>query len=307
MRNEFAKTVTEFAKEKKNIILLAGDIGNRLFDDYKINCPDRFYNCGVAEANMTGVAAGLASSGLRPITYTITPFNTARCFEQIRIDICYPNLPVIIVGTGSGLSYASLGATHHSMEDIAILKTLPNLQIICPGDKKEVREALIKAYESKKPTYIRLGKKGEPIIHNKKPKFKIGKSIVIKKGTDVALLGVGNALSIAAESENFLSKSKISSDLISFHTIKPIDRKLLRDLFDSNKLIAVIEEHGLIGGAGSSILEWANHNNLDTKKVMRFGGPDKFLTGCGNQKEARKFIGLDPKKISHQIERRLKI
>ena len=121
------------------------------------------------------------------------------------------------------------------------------------------------------------------------------------------MLGVGNALSIAAESENFLSKSKISSDLISFHTIKPIDRKLLRDLFDSNKLIAVIEEHGLIGGAGSSILEWANHNNLDTKKVMRFGGPDKFLTGCGNQKEARKFIGLDPKKISHQIERRLKI
>ena len=156
------------------------------------------YNCGVAEANMTGVASGLASSGLRPVTYTITPFNTARCFEQIRLDICYPNLPVIIVGTGSGLSYASLGATHHSMEDISILKTLPNLQIICPGDQKEVREALIKAYESNRPTYIRLGKKGEPLIHNKKPKFEIGKSIFIKKGSDVAILGVGNALSIAS-------------------------------------------------------------------------------------------------------------
>ena len=108
------------------------------------------------------------SNGLRPITYTITPFNTARCFEQIRLDICYPNLPVIIVGTGSGLSYASLGATHHSMEDISILKTLPNLQILCPGDPIEVRLALIEAYKSKKPTYIRLGKKGEPIIFKKK-------------------------------------------------------------------------------------------------------------------------------------------
>ena len=123
------------------------------------NNPKRFYNCGVAESNMTGVASGLAASGYRPVTYTITPFNTLRCFEQIRLDICYPNLPVIIVGTGSGLSYASLGATHHSMEDISILRTLPNLQIICPGDKKEVKEALIKAYKSKKPTYIRIGKK----------------------------------------------------------------------------------------------------------------------------------------------------
>ena len=121
MRNEFAKTITEIARDKKDLVLLAGDIGNRLFDDFKSTYPDRFYNCGVAESNMTGVASGLASSGLRPITYTITPFNTARCFEQIRLDICYPNLPVVIVGTGSGLSYATLGSTHHSLEDISIL------------------------------------------------------------------------------------------------------------------------------------------------------------------------------------------
>ncbi|MDA8992607.1 transketolase [Candidatus Pelagibacter ubique] len=306
MRNEFAKTITELAKKKKDIILLAGDIGNRLFDKFKKNNPERFYNCGVAEANMTGVASGLASSGLKPITYTITPFNTARCFEQIRLDICYPNLPVIIVGTGSGLSYASLGATHHSMEDIAILKTLPNLQIICPGDQKEVREALIKAYESNKPTYIRLGKKGEPIIHKKKPKFEIGKSIFIKKGEDIAILGVGNALSIASNCEEMLREKKIYSDLISFHTPKPIDEKLLKNLFKSNKLIVVIEEHGLIGGVGSSILEWANNNKLDIKNILRFGGPDRFLTGCGNQNEARDFIGLTPKKICNQIIYQLK-
>ena len=306
MRNEFAKIITELSIVKKDIVLLAGDIGNRLFDDFKKNNPERFYNCGVAEANMTGVASGLASSGFRPVTYTITPFNTARCFEQIRLDICYPNLPVIIVGTGSGLSYASLGATHHSMEDISILKTLPNLQIICPADKKEVREAFIKAYESNKPTYIRLGKKGEPLIHKKKPNFQIGKSIFLKKGNDVALLGVGNALSIAAKCEEELFKKKIKCDLVSFHTPKPLDKKLLNNLFKSNKLIAIIEEHGLIGGVGSSVLEWANENKLDTKNVLRFGGPDKFLTGCGNQTEARKFIGLTSKKICDRILKNLK-
>jgi len=306
MRNEFAKIITELSIVKKDIVLLAGDIGNRLFDNFKKNNPERFYNCGVAEANMTGVASGLASSGFKPVTYTITPFNTARCFEQIRLDICYPNLPVIIVGTGSGLSYASLGATHHSMEDISILKTLPNLQIICPADKKEVREAFIKAYESNKPTYIRLGKKGEPLIHKKKPNFQIGKSIFLKKGNDVALLGVGNALSIAAKCEEELFKKKIKCDLVSFHTPKPLDKKLLTNLFKSNKLIAIIEEHGLIGGVGSSVLEWANENKLDTKNVLRFGGPDKFLTGCGNQTEARKFIGLTSKKICDRILKILK-
>lgn len=306
MRNEFAKTITELAKVKKDVVLLAGDIGNRLFDNFKKNNPDRFYNCGVAEANMTGVASGLASSGFKPVTYTITPFNTARCFEQIRLDICYPNLPVIIVGTGSGLSYASLGATHHSMEDISILKTLPNLQIICPGDQKEVREALIKAYESNKPTYIRLGKKGEPLIHKTKPDFQIGKSIFLKKGDNVALLGVGNALSIASKCEEELLAKDIKSDLISFHTPKPLDKRLLTNLFKSNKLIVIIEEHGLIGGVGSSVLEWANENRHNTKNILRFGGPDKFLTGCGNQIEARKLIGLTSKKICAQILKILK-
>ena len=306
MRNEFAKTITELAKERKDLVLLAGDIGNKLFDEFKKNNPNRFYNCGVAEANMTGVASGLASSGLRPFTYTITPFNTHRCFEQIRLDVCYPNLPVIIVGTGSGLSYASLGATHHSMEDISILKTLPNLQIICPGDKMEVREAVIEAYKSNKPTYIRLGKKGEPIIHNKRPKFKIGSSIYLKKGKDIALLGVGNALPIAFKCDEMLSNHKIKSDLISFHTAKPLDKKLLLNLFTSGKLIVVIEEHGLIGGVGSSILEWANNNNFNTQNVLRFGGPDKFLTGCGNQKEGRDVIGLTSKKIFSKVMKKIK-
>ena len=301
MRNEFANTVTELAMSEKELVLLAGDIGNKLFDKFKEQCPERFYNCGVAEANMTGVASGLAASGLRPITYTITPFNTARCFEQIRLDVCYPNHPVIIVGTGAGLSYASLGATHHSMEDIAILRTLPNLQIVCPGDPVEVRQAINKSYKSKLPTYIRLGKKGEPNIHRDIPEFVIGKSIYIERGQAVSLISVGNVLGLANECWMELKQKNINADLISMHTVKPLDIDLLEELFKSNKIVVLIEEHGLVGGAGSAVLEWANASGYNTKDFLRFGGPDMFLTGCGNQFEAREYIGLSKINIINSI------
>ena len=157
MRNAFAHQLFIEAKKNDKIVFLAGDIGNRLFDKYKKNFPKRFYNCGVAEANMTGVASGLAKLGFIPITYTITPFNTYRNFEQIKIDIAYPCLPVVVVGTGAGLSYASLGVTHHSLEDIALLRTLPNFNVVCPGDSIEVKLLLKDALKLKKPTsYIYL-------------------------------------------------------------------------------------------------------------------------------------------------------
>lgn len=159
MRNTFAAEITKLANKNKKIVLLSGDIGNRLFDRFKKINSDRFYNCGIAEATMTGIASGLATTGLLPITYTITPFNTMRCLEQIKLDVCYPNLPIIIVGTGAGLSYASLGSTHHSLEDISILRSLPNISILCPSDPNEVKILLRDALKFKGPVYLRLGKK----------------------------------------------------------------------------------------------------------------------------------------------------
>ena len=301
MRNEFAKTVTEMGAVYPDLVMLVGDIGNRLFDKFKQNHPNRFYNCGVAEANMTGVASGLAASGLRPITYTITPFNTVRCLEQIRLDICYPNLPVIIVGTGSGLSYAGLGATHHSMEDIALLRTLPNMHVVCPADPVEVRLALQDALRLGRPTYIRLGKKGEPVIHQFEPEFEIGKGITVKNGNDVSILGVGNMLALALKCADQLQQNGVSAKVISLHTIKPIDELLLHTLFAEQKLVVVLEEHSLIGGAGSAVLEWGNTNSVDTGKLLRLGGPDRFLYACGDQTEARAMLGLTSEQISQQI------
>ena len=305
MRNAFAKAVVELADVYPELVMLAGDIGNRLFDRLKEKHPDRFYNCGVAEANMTGVASGLAASGLRPITYTITPFNTVRCLEQIRLDICYPNLPVIVVGTGAGLSYAGLGATHHSMEDIAILRTLPNMHVVCPADPVEVRLALADALRLARPTYIRLGKKGEPNIHASPPDFQIGRGITIREGKDVAILGVGNMVALASSCAQQLEDAGVSTRVVSLHTVKPLDEELLRSLFSDWKLVVVLEEHGRAGGAGSAVLEWGNVARVDLGKLLCVGGPDRFLSGCGDQDEARVMLGLTANEITSQIRGRL--
>ncbi len=305
MRNAFAEAVTALANTNPDVVLLVGDIGNRLFDQMKGQHPDRFYNCGIAEANMTGVASGLAASGLRPITYTITPFNTLRCFEQIRVDICYPDLPVVVVGTGAGLSYAALGATHHSMEDIAILRTLPNMHVVCPADQVEVRLAVKSAVELGRPTYIRLGMKGEPIVHVTPPDFRIGRGISLREGSDVAILSVGNMLAVAMQCADQLQSVGVSTKVVSLHTIKPLDDDLLSTVFVKHRLVAVVEEHGLAGGAGSAILEWGNTAGVDLRKLIRFGGPDRFLTGCGHQRDARALLGLTAPDICAQLIKRL--
>jgi transketolase len=305
MRNAFATTVTELSDAYPELVLLVGDIGNRLFDRFKEKHPRRFINCGVAEANMTGVAAGLAGSGLRPITYTITPFNTVRCLEQIRLDICYPNLPVIVVGTGSGLSYADLGATHHSMEDIAVLRTLPNMHIVCPADPIEVRLAVTDALRLARPTYIRLGKKGEPTVHASDPEFQIGRGITIRDGSTVAVLSVGNMLELASRCADQLHHAGVSTRVVSLHTVKPLDDILLTTLFSEYELLVVLEEHGLIGGAGSAVLEWGNSRQVALHKLLRIGGPDRFLFACGDQHEARAILGLTPQEVSRQILDRL--
>jgi transketolase len=305
MRNAFAAAVTELGETHPELVMLAGDIGNRLFDKFKDRHPSRFYNCGVAEANMTGVAAGLAASGLRPITYTITPFNTVRCLEQIRLDVCYPNLPVIIVGTGSGLSYAGLGATHHSMEDIAILRTLPNMHVVCPADQTEVKLAVADALRIGRPTYIRLGKKGEPKVHETPPAFTIGRGISMRAGRDVAILSVGNMLSTAMEAADVLDAQGCSTEVVSMHTVKPLDEALLERAFSDKKLVVVLEEHALAGGAGSAVLEWGNMRGVDLRKLICIAGPDRFLSACGSQTQARIEIGLTTADVVARVTSRL--
>ncbi len=298
MRNAFAQEITAIAEKDKKIVLLSGDIGNRLFDKFRNKFPKRFYNCGIAEASMTGISSGMAHLGLRPITYTIATFNTIRCLEQIKLDICYPDLPVIIVGTGAGLSYASLGSTHHSLEDIAFLRTIPNLNILCPSDPMEVKKLLRDAIKMKCPVYLRLGKKNEPVINHRR---RLGNSDVIVSGRTNLIISVGNILKEAIETSKKLKKNRVDNSVIDLRYIKPLDEKVLKKALKNFKRIFVIEEHFASGGAGSAIIEWANKNGFNTSKIYLFGVKNKFVHSSGNQTAAREKLGLSSEKIFKRI------
>jgi len=300
MRNAFADEVTQIAKIDPKVMLLSGDIGNKLFDKFKEVDAARFLNCGIAEANMMGVAAGLALNGLRPVVYTITPFTTTRCFEQIRVDVCYHEAPVVIVGTGSGLSYAELGPTHHSLEDLAILRTLPGMQIIAPCDPIEMRLALREALKSKYPTYIRIGKKGEKNIHQPNISFSIGKALTVRDGSDILLLVSGTIMSNVLDAVEILMQRGISCKVLSFHTIKPLDEAIICSLMAEFRLVVTVEEHGRIGGLGGAVAElvsqFRNHPPL-----VRIGVEDEFMHEMGSQEYARKKYGLDPDGIAKKV------
>ena len=302
MRNAFADELTKLGNEDPRVVMLTGDIGNRLFDKFRATHAERFFNCGVAEANMMGVAAGMAMSGLRPIAYTITPFVTTRCLEQIRVDVCYHEAPVIIVAVGAGLSYAGLGPTHHSCEDISFLRSIPNMVVICPGDAWEVRAALRAALGQDRPVYIRMGKKGEPLVHANIPAdFVIGRAITIEDGKDVCLLSTGNMLPETIAAAHLLREKGVSVRAVSFHTVKPLDDSCLEEAFTDFRLVATIEEHSLIGGLGAGVAEWIIDNAIRPRQFLRFGTKDAFFKLSGKQKFAREQLGLTGQQIAGRI------
>ncbi|MEO1206523.1 MAG: transketolase C-terminal domain-containing protein [Pseudomonadota bacterium] len=302
MRNAFADELTKLGDTDPRVMMLSGDIGNRLFDKFKAAHPNRFINCGVAEQNMTGVAAGLAMSGMRPVTYTITPFVTTRCLEQIRTDIAYHDAPVMVVSVGAGLAYAGLGPTHHACEDISFLRSIPNMTVVCPGDAWEVRAALRAGLKLDGPMYLRMGKKGEPIVHTDVPAdFEIGKALVISDGEKIALLSTGNMLPMAIEAADDLGAQGLSAEVVSFHTVKPLDTDYLTAAFAKFDRIVTIEEHSLIGGFGSAVAEWAVDNRVETTKLLRIGTPDYFFKKSGEQEYAREELGLAGHQIAEKV------
>lgn len=301
MRNAFADELRVLADADEDLVLLSGDIGNRLFDRFKDSHAERFLNCGVAEANMIGMAAGLALSGMRPVAYTITAFATVRCLEQIRVDLCYHDLPVTVVGVGAGLSYAALGYTHHAGEDIGFMRLLPNMSVLCPGDQWEARAALRAATTHDGPVYLRLGKKGEPEVHAEMPPFRIGGSHVVARGGDVCLLGVGTLLPMARDAAGILGNRGISAEVVSLYSVKPLDDDLLERAFADYPLVVVIEEHSRAGGAGGAVAEWLADRSGTGGRLLRIGLPDAIFHEAGSQDYARGQLGLTPQAITRRI------
>lgn len=297
MRNAFADEILNLALLDPRIVVLSGDIGNRLFDKFKAAMPTRFYNCGVAEANMISLAAGLASSGLRPVCYTITPFVTTRCLEQIKLDVCYHEMPVTIVGTGSGLSYAALGSTHHSFEDIAIMRALPGMRVLAPADPAELRRLLRESLSQSCPSYLRIGKKGEPDLTSGKQSDP-GRWQHLHEGHDATILSCGTILSEALPAVESLSASGINVGLWNCAYVKPLDLVALDSL--PRSLVFSIEEHSVLGGFGSAVAEVFCSSPMP-RRLHRIGIPDRFLHDTGEQHESRIHCGLDSTAIVNAV------
>jgi len=305
MRDTFVREITKAAEKNDRIVILAGDIGYKLFDDFIKKFPKRFYNCGVAEANMTTVAAGLALKGFLPITYTIATFNVYKTVEQIKVDVCYPNLGVIIVGVGAGLSYADLGATHHSTEDIGVLRSIPNLNIISPADPMELKSLVPQIIKKNKPTYLRIGKKGERNVYKSVPKIKLGEWKEIFKGKRICIISSGNIIVNANDAIKELKKINIFPSLISAHSIKPIDKLMLKKIFKKYRFIVTLEEHSGIGGLFSSISEFYL-GNQNKNKFLALNTGVNFIVRSGKQQNTLSKLKLSSNEIKNRIVKFLK-
>jgi transketolase len=302
MRNAFADEITNIAKSDPRVVLLSGDIGNRLFDKLKTQSNGKqFINCGIAESNMMSVAAGLGLAGSKPVVYTITPFTTTRCLEQIKIGLAYHSSPVLIVGTGSGLSYASLGPTHHSLEDFAIIQSIPNMTILAPWDQSSVRKIVREAIQLGSPCYVRIGKKGEPDICSIDETPKIGELYRLKEGEEICVLSVGTMAIEAIKAQKALERDNIRIGIALCHTVKPFPEQAIEKLCVSYKKIFVIEEHSFIGGFGSSLVNFVNKRSIKTK-IYSYGTSDNFLSTIGSQEFARKEFQIDSESIVTNIK-----
>jgi transketolase len=303
MRTAFVEELVSLARENPEVMLLTGDLGYTVFEPFQAEFPARYFNCGVAEANMMGTAAGLAREGFRPFVYSFIPFAIFRALEQIRVDICYHNLPVTIVGLGAGYSYGDMGATHHAVEDIAVARSLPALCVVCPGDPWEVRCATRALASSEGPAYMRLGKRGEPAVHKPetRPEFRLGQALVVQEGSEVALLATSNTLSMVAEAARRLeAEHGIRPTVVSMHTVKPFDVGYVRELSKRCRAIVTVEEHSVLGGLGGAVCEAVAE--VPTRcTVHRIGIPDRFVHVSGSQAFYREQCGLTPDGIVRTI------
>lgn len=302
MRNRFSKILTEVAKQDEQLILLVGDIGFNVFDDFIETFPKKFLNAGVAESNMIGTAAGMAMNTMKPIVYTIIPFLLMRTFEQIRNDICMHNLQVTLVGVGGGLSYDTLGPTHHAIEDIAIMRSLPNMQVLTPSDPDEVEWLFPLAFSHKGPTYLRLGKGGERNLlqDEQKASRKFGSPHEIIKGEKITIVSCGPILNEVLSVREILKKNDINPSIINIHSIKPFKKNEFLEKIKGKDIIISIEEHSIIGGLGDVVSD-ALSGMQNSPIQIKFGINDVFVKEVGTRDYQLKTHGLSPNKIANEI------
>jgi len=305
MRKTSLNMVYELAKKDDRVLFIGSDLGPGVLNNFKKDFPDRFFMEGIAEQHIVGMAAGLAFDGFIPYVNTIAVFLTRRCFEQVALDLCLHNLPVRLIGNGGGLVYAPLGPTHQAIEDIGILRTLPNITIVAPCDADEMQRLMVASLDWPHPLYIRLAKGGDPIISKPEFGFEIGKGINLREGKNVTFITTGITAQRADDACLKLSDENIECGLFHMHTIKPFDHAGLIKATKSADLVVTIEEHVLNGGLGSAVLEsFSDHGII--KKVFRMGIPDVFSSQYGSQDIIMEGFGLASSNIVKTVKRLIK-
>ena len=301
MRNTFVKTLVKLAEQDERIFVITPDLGFSVLEEFEEKFPDRFLNVGIAEANAVSIASGLALSGKIVYVYSIMPL-TMRPFEQIRVDVAYMNTNVRLVGVGAGVTYGPAGATHHSIEDIAIMRALPNMTVFSPCDPYEVEKITEESVSHDGPIYFRLAKKGEPIISDMQANIKLGQANYIRKksNSEIAIIFTGNASDIAMDVAGELTKKGLQVDVISMHSIKPFDYKTLEQIISRTNYVFTIEEHSVIGGLGSVVSEYIAESKYNPI-FKRFGLPDEYSHYVGSQFYIRDKFNFTAKKIIDSI------
>ncbi len=302
MRFEAVRAIYENGLKNNSLWFINGDLGHMKTEEFRRDFGARYINGGMSEQNIIGVSAGLALSGMQVVAYSIVPFITLRCIEQIKIDICDQNLNVIVLGVGGGFAYGSAGATHYSIEELAMLRALPNMKIVCPADPPETYSLMKQVLELGGPAYVRIGRGKEPNLPVQIPAA-LGKASVLREGGDITIVSQGTIVSEALRAAEILSAEGLEVEVANMHTLKPIDREFLLDRAGKRRGIFTLEEHSVIGGLGSAVAEVLMDSDNRPKKFHSFGVDDFWPETVGSQQYLRDVCNISAEKVAGSISR----
>jgi len=301
MRNTFIDALLEAARDDANIFLIVGDLGYSVVDKFSQELPHQFLNAGVAEQNMIGMAAGLAKEGYKVFVYSIANFPVHRCLEQIRLDVCYHNLDVTVVSVGAGFGYGTLGYSHHAVEDLGVMRGLPNMRIYSPSDPFEALACLNDALHYSSPKYVRLGKNGEINLHSQMPSD-IDFPIPLSPGGSTLILTTGSIAREALVAQELLKLKNIDVAVFTVPLVSPLN--FVTGFFDSFKTIFVVEEHSLINGLGSAVSDMLHEQQIKCR-LIKIALKNSIQIQIGSQEFLRKISGLDGESIAHRVKSEL--
>lgn len=304
MRSTFVQTMARLAREDPKVMLVIGDTGFSVMEPFEAEFGARFVNVGIAEQSFVSFAAGLAAAGMKPFAYNVVSFMTLRGAEQIMLDVCYQENPVILVGVGGGFAYGTAGPTHHALQDIAMMRAFPNLDVYCPADPAEMEAAMLTAYRRQRPAYIRIGRSVDAPIHPGPVDAPLERAIPLAQGTDIAILACGTILREAVQVEKLLAERGCSVTLYSVPRVRPLDEETVLSCASGHRAVFTMEEHGITGGLGSAVAELLAERGQHPAVFHRYGVPDSFAMLTGSRDYQLDYFGLSPQKAAADMWRR---